>query len=406
MPMHDHLCFKSYGCGVMAIMVHTYALPSAAATTHFLIAGATGSGKTLTINQLMNSALPKIGRTPGHRALIYDAKQDVLSGLHAMRLGCRILTLHPFDTRCAAWDIAQDVTSPAAALQVATILIPEEHGQNRFFSDAARHLLSGVLISFIQKSPGAWTFSDVIRAMKSKHRIRGVLERTVDGVDLLDSYFTEERVLHNILATVQTKLMNFEPIAAAWAHANSKISLKEWIDGEFVLVLGSDESLRAPLGAINQVIFKRLSELILAQTESATRRTWLFLDEVREAGKLEGLSRLMTKGRSKGACVVLGFQDIEGMREVYGQHVAHEICGQCSQKAFLRMESEKTARWAADVVGQVEEISKMSSESVGWQRSNRTLSEQRSRSDVVMPSEFLTIPPTNPAPRAGAPHGM
>ncbi|MFX8836738.1 type IV secretion system DNA-binding domain-containing protein, partial [Acinetobacter baumannii] len=77
--------------------------------------------------------------------------------------------------------------------------------------------------------------------------------------------------------------------------------------------------------------------MILAREEQPTtakdsgmQQAWFFLDEVREAGELDGLSRLMTKGRSKGACVVLGFQDIDGMRDVYGDQVANEICAQCN----------------------------------------------------------------------------
>jgi len=75
-----------------------------------------------------------------------------------------------------------------------------------------------------------------------------------------------------------------------------------------ILVLGNDEDNRAAIDTINQLIFKRLSELMLAQPEvnpGDSKSTWFLLDEVRQAGKLEGLSALMTKGRSKGAAVLL-----------------------------------------------------------------------------------------------------
>ena len=141
------------------------------------------------------------------------------------------------------------------------------------------------------------------------------------------------------MSTVATKLQRYEFIAAAWSHASEKISLKDWVEGEYILLLGNDEATRTALDAINQVIFRRVSELILNQSESETRRTWVFLDEVREMGHLEGLSRLLTKGRSKGCSIVLGFQDIEGLRDVYGQKIAAEITGQCSNKAILRTNS-------------------------------------------------------------------
>ena len=69
----------------------------------------------------------------------------------------------------------------------------------------------------------------------------------------------------------------------------------------------------------------------------------LIREEVREAGKLDGLSRLMTKGRSKGVCAVLGFQDIDGLRDAFGDKKASETTAMCSHKAFLCLESGETA---------------------------------------------------------------
>ena len=83
--------------------------------------------------------------------------------------------------------------------------------------------------------------------------------------------------------------------------------------------IGDGAAIRAAIDTINQLLFKRLSELILAQPElepASTRTTWLLLDEVRQAGKLDGLSALMTKGRSKGAAVLLVSSEIEEVLEL------------------------------------------------------------------------------------------
>jgi len=160
-------------------------------------------------------------------------------------------------------------------------------------------------------------------------------------------------------------------------------------------VLGNDEATRTALDAINQVIFKRLSELILAQTESESRRTWIFLDELRQAGKLEGLSSLLTKGRSKGACVVLGYQDIEGLREVYGTQLANEIAGQCSNKAVLRCDSPDTARWASALFGQREVLEvRLGVSHASNQGTSRSTNEATAKRDVVLPSEIMELMPT------------
>lgn len=387
-------------------------LPSRVATSHFAIVGSTGSGKTISIRLLMQSVLPFIGQGNDQRALIYDAKQDMVSILAGINLACEVLILNPFDKRGVAWDMAKDITSPATAQQIATILIPENKNASQpFFSDAARHLLSGVFISFIKKCPESWTFRDVLIALKSQERLKKVLSETPETKDLVEQYFSDATTARNVMSTVATKMQRYEFIAAAWSKAERKISLREWLDGEFILVLGNDEATRTALDAINQVIFKRLSELILAQTESETRRTWVFLDELRQAGKLEGLSSLLTKGRSKGASVILGYQDIEGLREVYGYQLANEIAGQCANKAILRCDSSDTAKWASALFGEREVLERRESisKSSGSSQSNYSLgagstskgessqvSEQVLKRDVVLPSEIMDIPPTTP----------
>jgi len=389
------------------VMWGTELLPIENATTHFLVAGTTGAGKTLLINRLMQSVLPHIGKDRRDlRALVYDAKGDSLRALHSMA-SCRIVTLHPFDQRGAAWDMARDITTPAAALQASTILVRRNKNDtgNPFFILAAQNLMRGVFLTFMQTVGTNWTLSDVILTLRFEERLRLVLSKTLEGQAILDQFFqTGSETLQGVRATLATAIAPYEAIAACWDTAKEKVSLADFMAGEFILVLGNDESTRTALDAINCVLFQRLSELILSGEESRNRQTWLFLDEVREAGRLEGLSRLMTKGRSKGACVVLGFQAIEGMREVYGTNGADEIAGLCNNKAILRLESAVSAQWASDLFGQVEEIERRRSSSsshsdrglsLTFGRS-RSVSEQRMTTSAVLPSEVMTLSPTNP----------
>ncbi|MCB9917199.1 MAG: type IV secretion system DNA-binding domain-containing protein [Planctomycetes bacterium] len=373
-------------------------LPRSAETSHFLVVGTTGSGKSLTLGQLMTQALSGARVGSDTRALVYDPKQEVLPFLAGLELEVPVVTLNAFDQRAAEWDMSADVTSPATALQIASAFLPEEGGSsNRYFSDTARDLMTGVLVSFIQ-SGEVWGLRDLVLTMRSRARLEEVLSRTDAGRDLLQMHAGDSRAFHNVLSTARSRLAPFEPVAAAWSRAKRRVSLRDWVRGEMVLVLGNDDSIRTAMDAINQVLFQRATELVLREPNSWTRRTWFFLDEVREAGKLGALPRLLNKGRSKGACVALGFQDIHGMKSVYGTEVALELVGQCSNKVLLRMESAETAKWAASTVGQYEEIQVLESRSrdaVDLTRGQTTRSEQRVTRDVVMPSEFLGIQPTS-----------
>ena len=372
------------------------------------VVGATGSGKTLIQRLLMQSALPLIGQGYGHRALIYDAKQDVLSVLSGMGLPCPIHILNPLDARAVAWDMASDINCPASALQVASILIPEsKNDSNPFFSSAARHLVYGTLIAFILTGNGQWTFRELLLTLRDAQLLHAHLDQT-EATRFLLQYFQHPGTFQNIISTVLAHLAPFEVIAAAWDRAHESISLARWIREESILVLGNDEANRTAIEAMNRLIFRRVSELVLAQEEltdfgPCSRRTWMFLDEVREAGRLEGLSRLLTKGRSKGASVVLGFQDIAGLYDVYGKEVAEELVGQCGIKVLLRLNSPETAAWASRLMGSRELVESRRGHSRDYRGSlpslghtGESMSHGVVTRRVVLDSEFFDLPVTSP----------
>ncbi|MBI3833368.1 MAG: type IV secretion system DNA-binding domain-containing protein [Planctomycetes bacterium] len=371
-------------------------LPERYSEGHFCAVGATGSGKTVTLRLLMQSVIPRIIPGSDWRALVYDAKRDMLSLLSGMKLGCEVVILNPFDVRSSAWNMADDITDPATALQIASIFIPEEHSHNRYFTDAARDILTGVLKAFIIHSPRVWTLRDILFVIRSEDRLRNLLESTTETRDVLDQHFKEERTLASVKSTLASRMSVFEPIAALWSRTANTFSLAQWRRQESILVLGSDETIRAPLDAINRLLIERLTELLLSDSESATRRTWIFFDEAKEAGKLETLPRLLSKGRSKGARVAIGFQDIEGLRHVYGDHSANELVGMCANKAILRVDSEPTARWGSQTIsdGQIRRFTRSEGFTSGPQggSSTTTVTEHILKEETVFSSEIMRLP--------------
>jgi len=364
-------------------------IPERFAEQHFLLVGATGSGKTIALRLLLQSVLPLIAPGSDRRALVYDAKQDMMEILSGLPLSCEVILLNPFDARSAAWDMAKDVTTLATALQIASIFIADERGDNSFFAKAARDLFAGVLVALHNTQPGDWTLADVVAILSSRDKTKALLERVPHTRYMAQEHFSrEEKTLANVQYTITANIAYLRPIAGLWHHARRRISLTEWIKSESILVLGNMEHLRCPLDAVNRALFQRLVELAIAQSESTTRRTWFFLDELKEAGKLDALPRLLTKGRSKGVRAALAFQTIEGMNDVYGDRLASEIAGLPANKCLLRTDSEHTAAWASRVIGETEVRI--------WTRSaDDKWVEQITKKEAVLPSQVLRLPLAN-----------
>jgi len=374
-------------------------LPADEATKHFLAVGTTGSGKTIVLRLLMQSALPDIGSGNDTRAIIYDAKQDMMSILASIVDPGLICTTNPFDQRGAAWCLWRDVREPRVAVEIAFTLIPREHESQPFFSDAARHLTYGVMTSFML-SGREWEFADLVRTLRSQRILKQVLRQHNYTREIIHLYFRDKRLLSNIMSTIATKMLPFEPIAAAWESAEQRFSMEDWIRQEQALILGNSETSRAAIDAINRCIFKRACDLTLSLPESFTRSNWFIVDEVSEAGKHDSLVSLLKKGRSKGAKVVLATQSISGLRDqkMYGPHFTDEILGQIGNRFIGRLECPETAEWLSRLIGdqEVVQISRGSSSTSG-QHSSSTTTVTRSTAvrRAVLPAELMSIPGAN-----------
>lgn len=371
-------------------------LPWSSGPRHFLAAGMTGSGKTNLLLQFMASVLVWIGRKKDQRALVYDPKTELLSFLHGLGLGPKVRILHPLDIRSSAWDLAADVTTPTTAQQMAAVLIPEDReSRNPYFAMAAQQLLAGVFTFLTKTVPGRWDLRDVILIMERRELLRQALMCHPETAALVEEYFAPEETFANVRSTIANWMRRYRPIAACWHHAADKMSLEDWIKGDYVLLLGQDDSIRVQMDAINRALFLRANQLILRGSDNVTRRTWLIIDEVRELGNLDGLSRFLTTARSKGACFCGGYQTPSGMKAAVGDHIADEINDQIWHWALCRMGGDVSAEWASKLVGEVEFEEK--TQSVGPSGTNTSTNVARRR--ALLPEYFMELPP--PTPRTG-----
>lgn len=367
------------------------------ATGGFLLVGAPGSGKSTLLNLLLKSVVRWIGVRRDTRALIYDAKQNILPLLHAMAPQARIVTTNPWDRRGAAWDMCRDVREPRIAIEIAFTLIPQTHESQPFFADAARHLLYGVMLSFML-SEVDWTLAHVLRALSSPRLLKRVLRRHPETKTILARYFYDRRLVANIMSTIATKLLPLEPVAAAWEAATERVSIEEWAETDMILVLGNSDSSRTAIDAINRCMSKRACDITLNQSDSSSRQSWFIWDELAEAGKQDGLVSLGKKGRSKGACIAVAFQSISGLRDprLYGTHQTDELLGLFANRFIGRLECPVTAEWAASLLGDQEIEQTSTSVSSSSQGRSRTESRQNAIRKAVLPSEFMSTPTCTP----------
>ena len=373
-------------------------LRRASAWGNFLVVGAIGSGKTLMQRELLGSVL---GFT--RRVVVFDVKRDVVSHLHAMGVAeGHALILNPFDARAVAWDVSRDLTDPAKAYAYAKSIIPDRPGELQpFFTSAAQALLSGVLAALMINAPRAWTLRDVVLIVCDAALLRRVLRSTTQTQGLVDQFFAASEALGNFLSNLANATVPLRTVAAIWERTpdGRRVSLSEWADrGDSVLVMGASFDEREAVAAMNRIAFNFLTDRLLSGAERpGEHRTWFFIDELKEAKRLDALPRLLTNGRSKGVRVVLGLQDREGLRSTYGDREADEILGMCHNQSFLKTNSSQTAQWASEQLGSVELTEWPTSGPTPEQRREEDpdklpRGEHRSTKPVALPSEIMGLP--------------
>ena len=377
-------------------------IPTRDTEGYFCIVGAIGSGKSLTIQLLMKDQLPKIAPGSNDRALIYDSKQDQLPLLAGLGLKTNVIVMNPFDTRSYAWNIAEDITTLSQVEEFAAILVPDDKtgNSNPFFTDAIRALLKGVVTVFMLERPGKWTLREVLLVMTDKKLLNRVI-RSHSRTQQLAEFFLDRddsETTGNIYTSIAARLEAFKTIAALWdktlkENPSKSYSVSQWMQSNDIVVLGNEERSRTLADTINKLFVKYASQHTLSLPEAhGKRKIWYFFDEFREAGEFPGLRELINRGRSKGAVLVVGFQDIDGLQAEYGEKIAEEITGQFAQKAFLRLESRNTAKWASETISTAEYEETTYSFTNASQGASETFAKNIVQRAEVIDAEFLSMP--------------
>ncbi|AKG24892.1 hypothetical protein IJ00_26455 (plasmid) [Calothrix sp. 336/3] len=385
-------------------------IPVQELTTHLVACGSSGSGKSITLKLIMQACLPLITPDSIFRAVVFDPKhnaQGEILGIDGIQ--GEVLNFNAFQHGACRYDMAKDFVTPTHAQAFADILIPEpksaERG-DRFFRDAAINILTGVTLLFIINAPGQWRLADIVRAFGSEKILSALLTSDPQTAFYLNS-LGSEKTSANILASVCAEIYRYLPIAALWEHAPRSASVREWLNGGQIWLLGEDEEARPAMNALNRLILTRMSQSLLKETDYPEPRTFLFLDELQSI-HVEALQEIATKGRSKGICLIAAFQSIQGMYNRYGKEVSDSILGQIRHKAFLKMSDAPSAQWACAQMGDAEvkrqQATSSFSRGVGglitW--SDRTGGSQSiQQTPVVMASEFINIPPVHPPTNQG-----
>ncbi|WP_297505677.1 type IV secretion system DNA-binding domain-containing protein [Ferrovum sp.] len=313
-------------------------------TRHTLVVGSVGGGKTVIITPLIKAAMER-----GDRMVIYDNKGDFSTWLPN-----RVL-FAPWDARSAAWDIGHDCTNRQDAGEVAARLIPE--GNDPLWHTAARQILTAILIKMQVEQGTDWGWKELYEMVcLPKDELMAIVRvHTPEAIHVADA---PEKTALSMLANFGAHMGLIGDLARAWGDLpeDRRFSVVRWLDNDHskrrILVLqGSGKYTKLAQAVIQSIIFMMVGHINSSGfSESRERRLWFVLDEFPQLGKLEGMAQLLEIGRSKGIRVVLGAQDMEQIKAIYGDHTANSWFSMIGTQIIVRINPGETANYLSKQV--------------------------------------------------------
>lgn len=357
-------------------------IPLEIETLHFLLNGATGTGKSVSMRELSFSAMLR-----GDRMVILDPNGDMLSKFGREK----DIILNPYDSRSKGWSIFNEIRNDFDFERFALSLVPRgasDDGEEwREYGRLIVECVSRKLNEAGDRSIKSLFHWCTIAEMEE---LRDFLEGTK-----AQSLFAGSSEASKALTSARFVLSS--SLSKHVDMPGGDFSIRDWLDdekgGNIYITWREDmaEALKPIISTWVDIYFSS----VLSLPESKTRRLWAFIDELASLSKLPSLEAALTKVRKHGLRVVAGLQSTAQLDRIYGREEAQTIRA-CFRSLVVLGGSKDDPQTNEDMsksIGEHEVERDRFSMNMGGDRPNTSSqSKERNRERVIMPSEIATLP--------------
>jgi type IV secretory pathway TraG/TraD family ATPase VirD4 len=349
------------------------AIPRAIESSHLLIMGDSGTGKSALIRQLLGRLEDR-----GDTAIVYDPALEYTPQFYTPERGDVIL--NPIDARSPYWSPGDELRHDAEALTLATSLFPDRPNENPFFTEGPRRIFAH-LLTFrpTAEELAAWLCHDE------------ELDRRVHGTpyaSIIDRQAPAQRsgvlAALNMVADTLKLLPRESQTTRRWSASSWARERRGW------LFLTSTPETRTRLVPLTSLWLDIMVLRLMNRGQPGHRAVWFILDELASLQRLPQLHTAVTENRKSNNPVVLGFQGRSQLETRYG-HDAEAMLSQPATKIFLRTSEPHAAKWISDTIGEVE-IERMRESRSKGEYGQRSFGLERQVEPLVMPSEISGLP--------------
>jgi type IV secretory pathway TraG/TraD family ATPase VirD4 len=375
--------------GVSQLRLCGVPVPKSCENLHFLFTGSTGSGKTVAISELIESAQER----ESDRILCVDPNGGFLR--HFYQEGDVIL--NPFDARGTGWSIFNEIRTKFDCEQFAVAMIPKAPAtEQESWNSMARVLVSETMIKIWENAThdtdtNGELFYYLINAPTEE------LYSFLKGTPAQGLFEATET-----FSSIKAVLTQYIKPHKYLKHGGFSIrKFLESNEGNLWITWREDQlaALKPLISCWVDVICAAILSMPDITEQERTRKTLapflLVLDEMDSLEKLNYIVQALTKGRKHRLSVVGGVQSLAQLDETYGKNEALTLRNSFSNNAVCQVASGDTysAEQYSKIFGYHEITRYQHSISLGSGGGKGTRSLQKETEPLIMPSQISGLNP-------------
>jgi len=361
----------------MQVKIGDVPVPTGVETTHILVGGSTGTGKSVVIRGLVYSGLMR-----RDRFIICDPNGDLVSKFY--REGDRIL--NPYDTRSEGWSFYNEIRHDYDYKRYALSIVPRgQSAEEESWRSFGRLLLSECARKLAMiGNPSVHALFRWCTIAEPKELKSFLVDTAAESL-----FVGADRALASARFILADKLPGHLEMPPG------EFSIRRFLEDDQSgnLFLTWREDMAVALRPLISAWVDVVCTSILSLPESDTRRIWLSLDELASLEKLSSLQDFLTKGRKHGGRAIAGLQTVSQLDDIYGIKEAQTLRACFRSLVVLggANSDPATAEEMSKALGEHEVIRENRNRSVR----NTSLQHRTNRERVIMPSEIVGMSDLN-----------
>jgi type IV conjugative transfer system coupling protein TraD len=351
-------------------------------TSHILLTGTTGSGKSNAIYKFLDQIRAR--KQPG---IIVDFTGDYVSRYY--REGDDYI-LNPLDERSTDWSPWAECNRQSHFESFANAILPEQlNTGDKFWDNAARTLLSVALQKL--REEGKENLSELLNILLKSDSKK--FEDFFAGTEAAPiSQKKGDKLTLSIRSIISTNLRFFQYIK----DTDQAFSIRDWIknpEDKWLFITCKADQKDTLISIITAWIDIAVNTILSLEPDEQ-RRFWFVLDELPSLKKISSLQYALAESRKFGACILAGIQNIDQIISIYGQHGARSMLDLFNTKIFFRTTDPNTTSWISKVLGEqeIKEFNEGLSYGANQIRDGVNMNRQTRTKAIITPSEIANLP--------------